>query len=498
MYFLGIDIGTSSVKVSVVESNQGVLLGSVSYPDQELGILSAQVNWAEQEPKVWWDCTKKAILKLFHTYDIRSREIKAIGIAYQMHGLVLVDNKQQVLRPSIIWCDSRAVEIGNQAFLELGEQKCLTHLLNSPGNFTASKLKWVKDHEPNIYSRIDKVLLPGDYIAMELTGECCTTISGLSEGIFWDFKNHQLADFLLEYFGFEPDFIPKIVPTFSEQGYLKKDIAHELGLRPGIPVTYRAGDQPNNALSVHVFNPGEVAATAGTSGVIYGVSDVVKYDTLSRVNTFAHINHAQEKIRLGILLCINGTGILNSWMKNTLFREKLDYDSMNFLASQAPIGSEGLVVLPFGNGSERVLKNHKVGGQFCNLNFNVHQIFHFFRAAQEGIVFSLKYGLDIMQEIGVQPKILRAGNANMFLSPTFNHTLAGVAHLPIELYDTDGAQGAARGAGIGSGHFLTKAEAFRGLEKLKTIEPNPEDKELYEAAYQNWLEVLIKHTRDLE
>lgn len=492
MYLLGYDIGSSSVKASLVNAESGKCVASAFYPKTEAEIIAVQPGWAEQKPEMWWANLKLATRDVMDASSIRKEDIAAIGISYQMHGLVCVDKNQQVLRPAIIWCDSRAVPYGEKAFHSLGEERCLSHLLNSPGNFTASKLAWVKENEPEIYARIDKIMLPGDYIAMKLTGEVCTTVSGLSEGMFWDFKNNEVAKFLMEYYGFDSSLIAAIKPTFSEQGRVTTFAAAELGLKEGTPVTYRAGDQPNNALSLNVFNPGEIASTAGTSGVVYGVNGAVNYDSQSRVNTFAHVNHTAEQTRLGVLLCINGTGILNSWVKRTVVPAGVSYAEMNELAAQAPIGSGGISILPFGNGAERMLQNRETGCSINGINFNLHTRNHIIRAAQEGIVFSFKYGIDIMEGMGMDVRKIHAGHANMFLSPIFRDTLAGVTGATIELYDTDGSVGAAKGAGIGAGIYKDHNEAFATLDKLAVIEPNLTNKAAYEDAYQRWLSYVDK------
>ena len=441
---------------------------------------------------MWWANLKLATEAIMKESGAKKEEIAAIGISYQMHGLICIDKQQSVLRPAIIWCDSRAVPYGEKAFQDLGEEQCLSHLLNSPGNFTASKLAWVKENEPDIYARIDKIMLPGDYIAMRLTGEICTTVSGLSEGMLWDFKTNDVAQSLLDYYGFDRSLIADICPTFSEQGRVNAIAAAELGLREGTPVTYRAGDQPNNALSLNVFNPGEIASTAGTSGVVYGVNGSVNYDPQSRVNTFAHVNHTADQTRLGVLLCINGTGILNSWIKRTIVPEGISYAQMNNLAAQVPIGASGISILPFGNGAERMLQNRETGCLIQGINFNLHTRNHIIRAAQEGIVFSFKYGIDIMKDMGMNVQKIHAGHANMFLSPIFRETLAGVTGAVIELYDTDGSVGAAKGAGMGAGFYKDNNEAFATLDKLAVIEPDAANKAAYEDAYLHWLECMQK------
>ena len=491
MYLLGYDIGSSSVKASIVEVQSGKCIASAFYPKQEAEIMAPQDGWAEQHPEMWWKHLKLATADVLSSSHIKKEDIKAIGISYQMHGLVCVDKNKHVLRPSIIWCDSRAVGIGQQALHDLGTDLCLSHLLNSPGNFTASKLAWVKRYEPDVFEKIDKVMLPGDYIAMMLTGDVCTTISGLSEGMFWDFKENKLADFLLHYYGIDTSMIADIVPTFGEQGKVTKMAAQELGLAEGTPVAYRAGDQPNNALSLNVFSPGEIAATAGTSGVVYGVSGQINYDSLSRVNTFAHVNHTHQLNRLGILLCINGTGILNSWMHHNI-TPSLDYPDMNRLASSVPVGSEGLVVLPFGNGAERVLQNKELGCSIHGLNFNKHNERHILRASQEGIVFSFCYGIEIMKQMGLNIQHIHAGRANMFKSALFRDTLATVSGAMIDVYKTEGSEGAAKGAGMGAGIYQNHNEAFASLECLAHIEPLVSQRDEYLSAYQRWKSVLNK------
>ena len=493
MFFLGYDIGSSSVKASLVNAESGKCAATAFYPKSEAPIISKKSGWAEQDPDMWLGNLKLAtedVLLQMRGKAFEPGDVKAIGISYQMHGLVCVDKDMNVLRPSIIWCDSRAVPYGQKAFEALGKDYCLPHLLNSPGNFTAAKLAWVKENEPALFSRIWKIMLPGDYIAMRLTGSVCTTVSGLSEGIFWDFQRNAPSKELLDYFGFDETILAPRKPTFGLQGTLTRQAADALGLKEGIPVTYRAGDQPNNALSLNVFNPGEIASTAGTSGVVYGVIGQVNYDPLSRVNTFAHVNHNADNPRLGVLLCINGTGILNSWMRRNVAPEGISYADMNTLADEVPIGSDGISILPFGNGAERMLENRDTGCSIhgVNFNFNRHDKRHLIRAAQEGIVFSFQYGIEIMEAMGMKVDKIHAGLANMFQSKIFRDTLAGVSGATIELYDTDGSVGAAKGAGIGAGYYKDNSEAFETLERLEVI--HPDNEAAYKEAYERWKQYI--------
>ncbi len=492
MYILGYDIGSSSVKAAIVEAESGRCISSGFFPKSEAPIKSVSHGMAEQSPDDWWSYVKAVTSSVLETSGIDPTLIKAIGISYQMHGLVTLDKDMKPLRDAVIWCDSRGVPYGKKAIADMGDNACMPRLLNKPGNFTATKLAWIKEHEPENFRRISKICLPGDYIAYRLTGTLATTVSGLSEMMLWDFSRNAPADFMLEYFGFPQSILPPLVPTFGEAGTVTADVAAELGLAEGTPVTYRAGDQPNNALSLGVLEAGQIAATAGTSGVVYGVIDKANYDPQSRVNNFAHVNHSAEDPRIGILLCINGTGILNSWVKRNICAPDLDYVKMNDLASQVPVGSEGVTVLPFGNGAERVMCNESIGCSFSGIDFNTHGRAHLLRAAQEGIVFSFMYGIEVMQSMGMDVDTIHAGNANMFLSPVFRETLASVSGASIRLYDTDGAAGAAKGAGIGAGIYDTPAEAFGTLRLIDVVEPAA-DRTPYLEAYARWKDLLARH-----
>ena len=490
-HLLGIDLGSSSVKVSVIDSGTGRCLGSSVSPEQEMEIQSANPGWAEQDPELWWEHVVLAIRHLLQSDKFHANDICAIGISYQMHGLVCIDDQHKVLRPSIIWCDSRAADIGRKAFHDIGPGYCLQNFLNSPGNFTASKLRWVIENEPETYGKIFKIMLPGDYIAMKLTGSVCTTFTGLSEGIFWNFKENRLARKLLRYYDIDESLIPEPVSSFSHQGNLNASAAAETGLKKGTKLTYRAGDQPNNAFSLNVLKPGEIAATAGTSGVIYGITDSPIYDEQSRVNSFVHVNHTPDTNRYGVLLCVNGTGILNSWLKKQLGLKQLPtYQDMNEKAAVAPIGSDGLIMLPFGNGSERILNDRNIGSHLHNLDFNRHQTSHLLRAAQEGIVFSLWYGLKIMKGMGLSISAIRAGHSNMFLSPVFRDAFVNTTGIPLEVYDTDGSQGAARAAGIGGDIYADYPDAFMGLDRMQQLVPKPKKQQRYQEAYHRWVAVL--------
>jgi len=490
MLTLGCDIGSSSVKVALFDAASGRLLGSAFSPQQEMPIIARQAGWAEQDPEAWWGHLKAATAEVLAATGRQGKEIGAIGISYQMHGLVVVDAAMNVLRPSIIWCDSRATEIGREAFARLGRDRCLGTILNSPGNFTLSKLRWVRENEPSLFAKIGKYMLPGDYIAMRLTGRIATTVPGLSEGMAWDFSADAPAEFLLDEYRIPASLLAETVPTFGEQGRVSSSAAAALSLKAGIPVTYRAGDQPNNAFSLNVLQPGEVAATAGTSGVVYAVNGTLDADPLSRVNSFAHVTHDGRAPRIGVLLCINGCGIANSWTRRALGLLGVPYEELNARAATVPPGSGGLVVLPFGNGAERMFGDRDIGAQIGGASYTTHGEAHMLRAVQEGVAFSFKYGMDLMTGLGITPSVIRAGDANLFRSRIFCETLAGTAGVAIELYNTDGAQGAARGAALGAGFFRTPAEAFGGLTRKDLIEPDRKRAGEYAGMYGRWHDVL--------
>lgn len=489
MYLLGIDVGTSSIKVAVLDVNTQRCVASAQYPEEEAPIISIKPGYAEQDPMEWWHHVQLAITKCNASKLYNPKDIKAIGIAYQMHGLVLVDRNQEVLRNSIIWCDSRAVDLGEAAFQAIGPEHCLHHLLNSPGNFTASKLAWVKENEPEIYEKIDKLMLPGDFIAMKLTGEITTTISALSEGVYWDFRKDAVSVDVMNHYGLSQQHVPTIAPLFGEHGQLKSDVAQAIGLTPGIPVAYKAGDQPNNALSLNVMKPGEVAATAGTSGVIYGISDDLTFDKKSRINSFAHVNYTPAQKHTGVLLCINGTGSLYRWAKNSLAAH-LSYPELNLVAAQSPIGSKGLQTLPFGNGAERMLENKYTGAQLAGIDLNQHNQSDIFRSVQEGIAYAFRFGLDIMRENGMLPKVIKASYTNLFLSELFTQTFVDVTQIPVELFDGDGAVGAAIGAGIGINLFKNADDAFSKQAAKKVVYPLHSEK--LEPFYQDWKNFLLQ------
>jgi xylulokinase len=494
MYNLGLDIGSSSIKAALVEISTGKSLGVIQEPKEEMGMFAQKNGWAEQKPNDWWLHICNAIKNLKKQYNISRTQIKGIGISYQMHGLVLVDKNGKPLRKSIIWCDSRAVEIGNKAFANIGEEKCASQLLNSPANFTASKLKWVKENEPEIYNQVHKFMLPGDYIAYKFSNKINTTISGLSEGILWDFKKDTTADFLLENYGIDKTLIPEIVDTFGIQSLVDEEGEKESGIAAGTPIYYRAGDQPNNALSLNVFNPGEVAATGGTSGVVYAVTDSLSAKESSRVNNFAHVNYQKKSAtRIGKLLCINGAGIQYRWLLNNLAVNS--YEEMNNFASEIPVGSDGVCLIPFGNGAERMLNNQEIGTRIVNLNLNNHHKGHMCRAALEGIAFSFFYGMEILKSDGIQASVIRAGNDNLFRSEIFANTVATLIQQEIEIYNTTGAIGAARAANLHKGDFESFGKTIMDNDHVMTFMPF-KDQKPYLEAYNNWkkeLDLILNH-----
>ncbi len=491
MLLCGIDLGTSSIKVSIVNASNQKLVHSVSYPDKENEIISPEVGWAEQDPNHWWYCIKEGIKRANSSGKYNPQDILSIGISYQMHGLVLVDKNNEVLRNSIIWCDSRASKYGEKMTSDLGEEFCLSHLLNSPGNFTASKLAWVKENQPELFERIKYVLLPGDFISYKFTGEYTTSSSALSEGILWDFKNNSISNELLDQAGFSKNIFPPIYPVFSNHGNLSTSIAQELGLTTKVVIGYKAGDQPNNALSLGVLNPGEIATTAGTSGVVYGVAEELKYDNQHRVNSFAHVNHSNQQTRIGVLMCINGTGIMNRWVKDTFFPSS-SYPDLNKLASQSPIGSKGIQAYPFGNGSERIFLNKTIGAHLMNLDLNRHKNSDIIRASQEGIAFSLVYGMELMGNAGIIPKEMRAGLANMYLSEVFTETIVNASGIPVKLMNADGAFGAALGSGVAISIFNSPEQATESIEINKIVEPQKDNLSVTKDAYNKWKEEMKK------
>lgn len=485
MYYLGYDLGSSSVKAALIDASNNCVIHSTSYPDHEMHIDSSNANWAEQNPEDWWKNVIEVTGRLIKESDADIQNIKGIGITYQMHGLVVVDKNKRVLRPAIIWCDSRAVSIGDNAYRAIGAARCNQHLLNSPGNFTASKLAWIKENEPDVFSEIDKVMLPGDYLALKLTGAVKTTVNGLSEGIFWDFVQHQPADFLLKHLRFNPELIPEITDNFVEQGRVSTEAAEQLGIPDGIPLLYRAGDQPNNAMSLGVLEPGEIAASGGTSGVVYGITDQLVYDETHRINSFAHVNHKKDKNRIGVLLCINASGILYRWVRENVLGSEVSYPEMEAMARKSEVGARGLYFLPFGNGGERMLNFKNKGAQLFGLNLNLHNQSDVIRASLEGIAFSFVYGIELIESIGVPVKRIKVANDNLFQSEIFSQVIANLSGVEIEMYETTGAVGAAQGASYAGGAYDSLEKAIFTKSSLKTFKPENAISP-YQKAYSEW------------
>jgi len=457
-YLLGFDIGSSSVKATLVNAENIDENYHGQSPKTEMRITAKQSSWAEQDPNLWWEHVVKSCLEVLAASKISSSDIASIGIAYQMHGLVCINEMGAILRDAIIWCDSRAVDIGEKCFKSLGSDYCLNHLLNSPGNFTASKLAWLAENEAATYERIHKIMLPGDYIAWKMTGKIQTTISGLSEGVFWDFKRNDISEVLLEDLNIDRELLPDIVENFTTQGRLTEEAANQLGLTVGIPITYRAGDQPNNALSLNVLKPGQVAATGGTSGVVYALTDKARADEKSRINAYR-------------------------WIKEQFGAES--YSAMEQQAERIPVGSEGLRILPFGNGAERLLENLETGAQINNLQLNIHKAGHFYRAGLESIAFAFAYGLEMMMPLMGETDTIRAGNDNLFQSDVFSTTLATILDVEIEIIETTGSLGAAVASGINEGSVRNLEGKLSNLNKLKSYVPAVDQKPYLEA-YELW------------
>jgi xylulokinase len=487
MIAIGFDIGSSFVKAALVEVETGKPIARARVPEVEIPMEAQQLGWAEQHPNLWWQYLCEATQKLLTETDINAEQISSIGISYQMHGLVLVDRDLNPLRKSIIWCDSRATSYGEKAFEKLGKGYCKDHLLNSPGNFTASKLAWVIENEPELYQKAYKLMLPGDFLAAKLSGIPQTTITGLSEGIFWDFKNDQASQALFDHYQIDQSLVPEVVDNFTVQATVSNAGAQATGLKEGTPITYRAGDQPNNAYTLGARKAGDVVATGGTSGVVYALTDQLSGNELTKVNTFAHVNYQPQQKMFGKLLNLNGAGIQYRWLHQLM--GEVGYEKLNEMAQQAPIGSNGLQVFPFGNGAERMLDNKVVNGHISNINFNIHDNNHMVRATLEGIAFAMIYGIEILKNDGVDIENLKVGNDNLFLSDVFSKTIADTLGISIQMLEATGAEGAAK-ASISNPHQTQNND---NINITKTIKPNPKLQVESIASFEKWKTQLLNN-----
>lgn len=488
MYLLGFDIGSSSIKGALIDAESKKTIRVVSAPDREMPIDSPDRGFAEQDPEMWWKYVCRCSNMLMEHHPEAKNRIGAIGLTYQMHGLVLTDDEGKVLRSSVIWCDSRAVSTGRELEEKLDANAFLGSHYNVPGNFTFSKLRWVQKHQPDIFEQSEKFMLPGDYIAFRMTGEIRTSYTGLSEAILWNFKEGKANEDLLRQWDMDPRLIPGHAPSFATQGYVHATAREELGLDSGgkIPVSYRSGDQPNNAWSLNVNEPGVMAGAGGTSGVLYGISEDPVIDLTQRTNSFAHVNYEPERPRIGVLLCINGAGILYSWIRKNITGSDFSYDELERRATSVAPGADGLQFLPFGNGAERMLQNKPVQAHLMQLDLNRHRQDHIIRAGLEGVGFAFVYGYEIMKGLGLASDILRVGNDNLFLSGIFSGLISAMTGMRIEIREATGAVGAALGAGVGAGIYTSPQDAMKDSAVLQTVIPDPELQELYRPYYKLW------------
>lgn len=470
MAFLGIDVGTSSVKVSIV-GEDGVILASATAPaSSERAINSPNPNWAEQNPEDWWEDAQQAILNL----PLEARlQVEAIGIAYQMHGLVLVDSQFQPVRPSIIWCDGRNIQESQILAESLGLDALENRLLNKPGTLTLAKLAWVAEHEPETLAKAHTFGLPGDFIAYKLTGEWSTTKSGYSEMVGWDFGASIPFEEGFRKAGWKLP-LPEARPNLEEGAPIQKVIAEKLGLPPSARVTYRAGDQPNNAFGLGVLQQGETAISAGTSGVLYGIGDSSP-GLHEGINRFLHVNS-----QIGVLMCLNGVGSALAFARRTWFQNQ-SYEALSELASQA--NPENCpYFFPFGNGAERILSERAFSG-FTELDFNRHNLPELARSVFEGIAFAYRLGSEKMEKAGCLSKVVNGTESGLLKSSFFAQLLANELQVELILSEGDGSTAAARGAALGIKKILPKPAPLKRY--LPTSPANHE-------RFSHWHKILEK------
>lgn len=478
-YLLGLDIGTSGVKALLL-SEEGKVINTCSdnYP-----LSTPNSGWAEQMPAEWWYAVVKVINKIIKDSNIKSENIVGISLSGQMHSSVFLDKNMEVIRPAILWSDTRTAKQCEEIMSKAGGLKRLIKKVSNPAleGFTAPKILWLKENEPDNYQKVNFVLMPKDFIRYKLTGEVNTEVSDAAGTLLFDVKKKEWSKEFIETLGLKDDILPPVIESIDLGGKISETTARLTPLKEGIPVVAGGADNACGAVGSGIIKKGRIMVSIGSSGVVLAQTDQPYADKKGRIHLF---NHAKPNswYMMGVML---SAGISFNWLKDSLFDGHLNYEKLNEKAMDIEIGSEGLIFLPYLYGERTPHRDADARGVFFGISGR-HKQGHFIRSVMEGITFGLKDSLRLIQQQNIKSKEIRVigGGAK---SKIWQQILADIFGYPISLLNIEEgpAFGAAIIAGIGIGVFKSFKEVSDSIIKVeKRVKPNKENVKRYKEYYE--------------
>jgi xylulokinase len=492
-YWLGLDIGTTGSR-AVIMDEEGTVRAAASGDHAPMKQL--QPTWAEQDPEDWWHAAQEAIRAALRQADIRGSDIVGIGLSGQMHGVVLLDEHHQVVRPSIIWCDQRSQAQADWFTAKIGEER-LKEITCNPAltGFSVPKLLWIRDHEPAHFERMRMLLLPKDYIRFRLTGQFATEVSDAAGTLLLDVPGRHWSSEILDALHLRLDQLPTVAESHEPTTRISSEAAELTGLKSGTPVVGGGGDQAAGGVGNGIVETGIVSSTIGSSGVLFAYTDAPHLDTKGRVHTFCHAVRG----RWHVMAVTQGAGLSLRWfrdqfaayeMEQSIQTGKDPYELLTQEAAAVPAGCEGLLYLPYMMGERTPHLDPYARGVFFGLTAR-HTRAHMIRAILEGVAFSLRDGLEIFREMGVPSKQVRAsgGGGRSLLwrqiqADIFNREM-------VTINATEGsAYGVALLAATGTGRFSTIEEACRTcIRVVDRCEPDAIRARMYDEYYAIYREL---------
>ena len=476
-FFLGLDTGTSGTKALVIDET-GALAASDT---QEYGLSTPHPQWAEQDPEMWWQAAQKAIAAVLQKANLSGDDITGVGLTGQMHGSVFLNKKQNVLRPALLWCDSRTGAECDEITRKIGGREKLFAVIGQPilASFTAPKIVWVKNHEPQIYEKIAHVLLPKDFIRLRLTGEFAAEVSDASGTSLLDVRKRDWSQPMLDALQIPREWLPKVYESPEVTGIISEAAAKRTGLRAGTPVVGGAGDQAAAGVGCGIVTRGRVSESLGTSGVVFAHSDEAFFDPEMRIQTFCHAVPGAWHM----MGCVLSAGGSLRWYRDT-FANGTPYDVLTEAAQNAPAGCEGLQFLPYLTGERTPYPDPNARGVFfgATLRSEAHW---FVRAVLEGVGFGLKDSFTLLDALHVPVSEVRTngGGAKSAVWRQILTDIIGHKHVTLEV-DEGPAFGAALLAAVGTGTFASVAEACEAtIRPSDETLPKPENVAAYEKYY---------------